>query len=188
MGDHAKLEVVGEGLVCSHLSKVTSEETAWVLLQEPGFIGFGVVHSEFIRWPPDTRIDWTRVTDIRLFGEIGEWHVWSHWDATWRNRILVCKDVRDTLTEYHVLWGSKVLDAPDTPTGRWVVLAEDRGTNIWLPLPLRTSDLPLRLKIEQLVEYDGTTGMAGIVDAAVRALVSGSDEKIDKLWKPPNLP
>ena len=29
--------------VCEHFPNVTKEKMAWVLIQEPGFIGFGVV-------------------------------------------------------------------------------------------------------------------------------------------------
>ena len=76
---HTKLN---EKVVCSHLSDVTEKNTAWVLLQEPGFIGFGVVQSDKICWPPGVQPDWNRVSDLRLFGEVGEWHVWAHWDGS----------------------------------------------------------------------------------------------------------
>ena len=41
--------------VCEHLCNVTNVKTkkaAWVLVQEPGFIGFGVVVSKDIYFPP----------------------------------------------------------------------------------------------------------------------------------------
>ena len=74
--------------VCQHLSDVTNTETqnsAWVLVQEPGFIGFGVVSSKEICWPPykeaEWEPDWDLVSDLRLFSEKGEWHVWRDWDG-----------------------------------------------------------------------------------------------------------
>lgn len=50
---------------------------------------------------------------------------------------------------------------------------EERGTKIWLPLKekLQNADLPLRLKIKQVVGYDKKYGLAGITDAALVALV-----------------
>ncbi|MCE2434145.1 MAG: hypothetical protein J4F29_14690, partial [Candidatus Latescibacteria bacterium] len=97
---------LNEELVCSHLSCVTKNETAWVLLQEPGFIGFGVVQSDKICWPPDVQPDWPRVSDLRLFGETGEWHIWSHWNEGWQSRLLKSDGMTNALTEYHFLWGT----------------------------------------------------------------------------------
>ena len=176
-----------EPLIRQHLSDVTAKNTAWVLLQEPGFIGFGVVQSDKICLPPypDRQVDWTpdwaRVSDLRLFGEKGEWHVWLHWDGTWQSRLLKSEEMTDTLTEYHALWGNDV--KPDTPP--WIKLVEDRGTEIWLPLKglVENADLPLRLKLKQVVDYDPDYHLAGIVDAA---LVGLFDESCKKLLIPPS--
>ena len=48
---------LNEKLVCDQLCHVTENhtETAWVLLQEPGFIGFGVVRQDKIFWPSVSR-------------------------------------------------------------------------------------------------------------------------------------
>lgn len=173
-------EELNEELVCSHLSCVTVNETAWVLLQEPGFIGFGVVHANKICWPPDVQPDWTRVSDLRLFGEAGEWHTWSHWNGGWQSRLLKPEGMTNALTEYHFLWGTK----KQLDTSPWVRLVEDRGTEIQLPLAeLKDDDLPLRLKLKQVIDYDDKSGLAGITDAALVALVSKGDEKV---WNPPS--
>ena len=173
---HTKLDAK---LICSHLSCVTESETAWVLLQEPGFIGFGVVQSDKICWPPDVQLDWTRVSDLRLFGETGEWHVWSHWNGGWQSRCLRTEDIAEALTECHFLWGTK----KQRDTSPWVRLVEDRGTEISLPLVnLECHDLPLRLKLKQVIGYDDKSGLAGITDAALVALVSNAGEKV---WDPP---
>ena len=167
---------LNEALICSHLSHVTASSTAWVLLQEPGFIGFGVVQSDKICWPPDVQPDWARVSDLRLFGEAGEWHVWSHWDGTWQSRRLESQKLTDPLTEYHALWGTQVESAPP-----WIKLVEDRGAEIWLPLAelgLTKKDLPLRLELKQVIDYDDKSGLAGIVDAALVALVRKNGDKV----------
>lgn len=167
---------LNEKLICSHLSHVTADKTAWVLLQEPGFIGFGVVQSDKICWPPDVQPDWTRVSDLRLFGEAGEWHVWSHWDGTWQSR----RRLTDTLTERperHALWGTKVEKLGPSP---WIKLTEDRGAEIRLPPAepeLTEEDLPLCLELKQVIDHD-ESGLAGIVDAALIALVRKNGDKV----------
>ena len=80
---------LNESWVCGSLADVTEKDLAWVLVQEPGFIGFGVVRSDDtnILWPPTPNkpknsLDWwSLVSDLRLFGEKGEWHVWRDWDG-----------------------------------------------------------------------------------------------------------
>ena len=171
---HTELD---EKLICSHLSDVTANGAAWVLLQEPGFIGFGLVQSDKICWPPDVQPDWARVSDLRLFGEDGEWHVWPYWDGTWQSRRLELQKLTDTLTERHALWGTQVELGPPP----WIKLVEDRGAEIWLPLTelgLIEEDLPLRLELKQVIDYDDKSGLAGIVDAVLVALVRRSGEKI----------
>ena len=203
-----------ETLIRQHLSDVTAKNTAWVLLQEPGFIGFGVVQSDKICLPPypDRPINWTpdwaRVSDLRLFGEKGEWHVWLDWERKHRCRLLEFDEKEewhiwlgwdrkhrgcplksggktDTLPEYHALWGTEV-ETSDTPP--WIKLTEKRGAEIWLPLAelkLTEKDLPLRLKLKQIVDYDPKYHLAGIVDAALVGLVRSSDEN-EKVIPPPS--
>ena len=193
---------LNESWVCEHLSDVTDIETnkvAWVLVQEPGFIGFGVVSPSEICWPPYLKkLDWERVSDLRLFGKEGEWHVWRDWDGKHQCRLLEFSEKGEwniwlgpegkqqscpekngekinTLTEYHALWGSdvKIKKSP------WIKLVEDRGTEIWLPLKeLKDSDTPLRLKLKQIIDYDSDYHLAGIVDAALIGLVRNSDEEL----------
>ena len=177
--------------VCQCLSDVTNTETqnsAWILVQEPGFIGFGVVYPKDICWPPckesesekesEWEPDWELVSDLRLFGEKGEWHVWRDWDRKHYARLQKLDDIKDALTEYHFLWGTKKVDSK-TPS--WIKVVEDRGAEIWLPLQGQVkdsendSDLPLRLKIKQIVDYDSKYHLAGITDAALIGLTK-SDE------------
>ena len=200
-------EKLSEKLVREHLCYVTENKTAWVLVQEPGFIGFGVVRQDKIFWPPYIQppidpIDWGRVSDLRLFGEKGEWHVWLDWERKHRCRLLdfdgkgewriwlgwdgKSQDCplksgkqSDTLPpEYHALWGTDVKPC-SLP---WIKLVEERGAEIWLPLEKEelkdTDDLPLRLKLKQVVDYDPESHLAGIVDAALVGLVRRSCKEL----------
>ena len=157
-----------ETLICKHLRHVTEKDAAWILLQEPGFIGFGIVTQKKIYCPPRVQPDWTRISDLRLFGEKGEWHLWRDWDGNWKSRLLELKNINDALTEYHFLWGTQKEESehPD-----WIKLVEKRGTEIWMPLDnLKDSDLPLRLKLKQIVCYDPGTHLVGVTDAALVGL------------------
>ena len=191
------IEQLDKSWVCERLCDVTDVENkkaAWVLAQEPGFIGFGVVSSDKICWPADLKkLDWELVSDLRLFGEKGEWHVWRDWDGKHYARLLEfdvedekhvwigCnkENQRETLTEYHVLWGRK---KEETDKPLWIKVVEDRGAEIWIPLleetELEAGDLPLRLKIKQVIDYDPKYHLAGIVDAALVALVDRSKKML----------
>ena len=180
--EHAALN---EELICKHRCDVTDNAAAWILLQEPGFIGFGAVYQDEICWPEHAEpLDWARIRDLRLFGEKGEWHVWHDWNGGWKSRLLKLEDIDEALTEYHVLWG----DWPPKPCQPpWMKLTETRGTEIWLPVSeltekLTESDFPLCLKLKQVIGYDDknddSSHLAGIIDAALVALVNRSGETV----------
>ena len=177
--EHAELN---EELVCKHQCDVTDKDAAWILLQEPGFIGFGAVYKDKICWPQHAEpLDWTRVRDLRLFGEkvngtfgrigtevgkavCGNWRIFD-----------------DALTEYHVLWGAWPPKPDQSP---WIKLTETRGTEIWLPIAdsaLKKSDFPLRIKLKQVIGYDdngdNSSHLAGIIDAVLVALVNRTCKK-----------
>ena len=174
-------EVLNEAVICERLCDVTDDEAAWILLQEPGFIGFGVVQKDKICLPPGVQPDWIRINDLRLFGEKGEWHVWQHWNGNWQSRLLEFENINDALTEYHALWGSDI--EPDASP--WVKLVEDRGSEIFVPLAelaLTKKKVPLRLKLKQVIGYDDaadeSSHLSGIIDAALVALVNSDKEEI----------
>ena len=183
--EHAELN---EELICKHRCDVTDNAAAWILLQEPGFIGFGAVYQDKICWPQHAEpLDWARIRDLRLFGEKGEWHVWQDWNGGWKSRLLKLEDIDDALTEYHVLWGTEKVESDTKP---WVKLVEGRGAEIWLPLSdlKEKPDLPLRLKLKQIIDYDPKYHLAGIVDAALIGLVRGPNaKKDDELLLPTDL-
>ena len=183
MPNRTHIEELNKERVCQHLSDVTAEEAAWVFLQEPGFIGFGVVMKNDICFPPGVSPDWQLTSDLRLFGEKGEWHVWRDWDGKHYGRFLKLNEIDDALTEYHFLWGTKKVDIDD---GTWIKVVEKRGAEIWLPLAseeLQDSDLPLRLKLKQIVDYDTKSHLAGITDAALIELTKSNKS----LLQPPSI-
>ena len=143
------------------------------------------------------------VSDLRLFSEKGEWHVWRDWDGKHYARLLEfdvndekhvwigcnrenqdnsekSKKKREALTEYHALWGTEVKYAKSP----WIKLVEKRGTEIWLPLQGKVQDKGngdnslLRLKIKQVIDYDPKYHLAGIVDAALVGVARSSDEEL----------
>ena len=175
---------LNEKWVCGHLLDITEKDGAWVFLQEPGFIGFGVVMQNSICFPPDVNPDWQLTSDLRLFGEKGEWHVWRDWDGEHYARLLTSDEMeqKDTLAEHHFLWGTKKVDIDNGP---WIKVVEERGAEIWLPLAsegLQDSDLPLRLKLKQIIGYDPKTHLAGITDAALIGLTDSNKS----LLQPPS--
>ena len=208
MVNKTHIEELNQSWVCEHLGDVTDMETqnsAWVLVQEPGFIGFGVVCTDEICWPKSSDWEpcWELVSDLRLFGEKGEWHVWRDWDGQHYTRLLEfdvenekhvwigcngenqdnpekSRKKREALTEYHALWGTEVKPGKSA----WIKLVEKRGTEIWLPLQGKVQDngkgnAPLlHLKIKQVIDYDPKYHLAGIVDAALVGLVRSSDEEL----------
>ena len=170
------IQKLDKSWVCDQLCDVTSKDMAWVLLQEPGFIGFGVVMKNDICFPPGVEPDWTLTSDLRLFGERGEWHVWRDWDGKHYARLIKLDEMNDALTEYHLLWGTQLEKTDIHP---WIKVVEDRGAEIWLPLAcegLEDSDLPLRLKLKQIVDYDPDYYLAGITDAALIGIVRSSNK------------
>ena len=179
MPNRTHIEELNTDWVCQHLNDVTAKNEAWVFLQEPGFIGFGVVMQNSICFPPDVSPDWQLTSDLRLFGEKGEWHVWRDWDGEHYARLLKSEEMADALTEYHFMWGTKRLEIDNGP---WIKVIEDRGAEIWLPLASEEldekTDLPLRLKLKQIVDYDCETHLAGITDAALVGLTRASKKMI----------
>ena len=195
------LRELNKSWVCEHLCDVTNKGIGWVLLQEPGFIGFGIVMKNDICFPPCVEPDWTLISDLRLFGKNGEWHVWLDWEGKYQYRLLEfdkddnwhiwlgadgknqsCSErsgkKADILPEYHALWGTEV----KCGNSSWIKLKENRGTEFWLPplkdLSLTKKNLPLRLKTKQVVGYDSDYNLAGIVDTALVGLVRRSCSKL----------
>jgi len=122
--------------------------------------------------PPNT---WEDCFDLRLFGPEGEWHAWNLGNGQWGARLWLGKDQdkRLQLERELPLWGNEVTSAENG----WALLREARGAEIWVPesavpKPLRSDSAGALavLKAVELVGYDASTGLAGIVDCALRAV------------------
>jgi len=163
MIDVKQHQTVDDSIVCSHLSQVTAMKAAWIFLQSPDFVGFGAVGQDKIDWPPGIELDWRRVSDLRLFGEQGEWHLWQNGDRTWNSRLRQVNEIKKKIIEYPFLWGTQVGEQRDS----WTCLTEERGASIWLPVSADAcQNLPLRLKVFQILDVDDN-GLTGIVDAVL---------------------
>ena len=179
MPNRTLIEQLNAAWLSQQLGDVTDNDAAWVFLQEPAFIGFGVVTKNDTYFPPKVNPDWTLTSDLRLFGEKGEWHIWRDWDGEHYARLLKTEEMTEALTEHHFFWGT---EKKDTNTHPWIKIIEKRGTEIWLPLQGENledkTDLPLRLKLKQIVGYDPKYHLAGITDAALIALTKSDKSQL----------
>ena len=56
------------------------------------------------------------------------------------------------------------------------------GAVLRLPVTVTEKELPLRLKLVQVVGFDPGNGLAGIVDAALVGLYTASRREVEALW------
>ncbi len=155
-----------EAWLVAKRGEVTGEKAAWVYVQGPDFVGFGVVTDQGIQWPEGSFLAVERIEEIRLFGERGEWRIWKRWDAmSWegRRRSAEEDEKEESFSLEYLLWGRGV------KKGASVALSEERGATILFPKRaslevLRDSDLPLRVVVKQIVDFHCETGLAGVVD------------------------
>jgi CRISPR-associated protein (TIGR03984 family) len=172
-----------EQLLSDYLAKVSPQgHGAWCYLLEPSFIGFGWVDSKGVSWPEHISPAWERVEDLRLFGDLGELHIWQRWDGRWQGRLWEAptgsKDVAaQGFEQRYVLWGNRFDDQKSSMT-------EGRGASLSFPpqklQQLNNDSLPLKMEIWHCVDYDQETGLAGIVDSAWRGFRS-KDETTNPL-------
>lgn len=155
-----------EAWLVAKRSDVTGEKAAWVYVQGPDFVGFGVATDQGLQWPEGSSLAGERIEEIRLFGERGEWRIWKRWDAvSWegRRRLAEEDEKEESFSLDYLLWGRGV------KKGAHVALSEERGATILFPKrpsldALRESDLPLRVVVKQFVDFQRDTGLAGVVD------------------------
>lgn len=122
--------------------------------------------------PPNT---WEDCFDLRLFGPEGEWHAWNLGGGQWGARMWLAKDQdkRLLLEREFPLWGNEV----KLSENGWSLLREARGAEIWVPeravpKPPRSNggETLAVLKAVELVGFDPSSGLAGIVDCVLRAV------------------
>jgi len=137
---------------------------AWAFVQEPSFVGLGVVTKErlYLR----NQVDWARLTDLRIFTNRGEWHLWQKGSQRWGRRLRLRSAETEVISERHPLWGTKVAQVDDL----WWVAHEQRGFSLFVPAMFTEQDLPLCLEVNQVADYDRETHLAQIVDAFLTGL------------------
>jgi CRISPR-associated protein (TIGR03984 family) len=132
------------------------------LVQGPACTRLGPA-QEIAQWlvKPAT---WDDLEDLRIFGAAGEWHAWNRGGGRWRDRLWIAKDEsRRAVPRTFRLWGKDVTEAK----AGWTKLAEANGAEVWVP----DSSLPYPvLDAVEIVEFETDTGVAGIVDCALRSV------------------
>ncbi len=110
----------------------------------------------------------SELEDVRLFGDLGEWHSWRTGDG-WRNRWVAAAKWANRIEREYVVWGNRVKEA----TPGWTTVGEASGVTLQVPLALTLDPKqhPIRLLSWHLVEEDPDTGEQYIADAMLRGLV-----------------
>jgi len=138
---------------------------AVVLLQGYEWTGLGYLNGEqrldFGR-PLDWR--WPEYWDVRIFGEVGEWHCWRVDERKWSGRYVTAQEWEEKEDREYVLRGREL-------EGNWV--RESGGAKFYYPKALVSNDLkehPLRLSAWLEVGEDVKTGQAFFRDAMLRGI------------------
>ena len=116
---------------------------------------------------------WDDFFDLRIFGPKGEWHAWNLGNGKWGARFWDAEKQDKTLQldREFPLWGNEV---GRTENG-WSLLREAKGAAVWVPQtaavePRGDGSTIAILNAVELVGYDKSTGLAGIVDCALRTV------------------
>jgi CRISPR-associated protein (TIGR03984 family) len=117
--------------------------------------------------------DWSLFWDLRLFGDLGEWHLWREDDGKWTGRLAEATDPswKDSIPRVDVLWGSRNLSQEHDGV-QWILYSEKRGAAVWVPHTNLQMKRFARLHLWQRVHYDSHTGLAGVVDSMLRNIES----------------
>ena len=154
----------------SKVPEISSSGVATVLVQGYPSTGFGRVTKESVEWklsPEGSAFDARYSFDVRLFGDLGEYHCWCLGKNQWKCRLAKKDDERwkrRAPDRKFVLWCA----AQKTENG-WTYLTEQRGIKFWAPInghPKKHIFLPLWERIET----EEKTGLAYIKDAMLRPL------------------
>jgi hypothetical protein len=158
--------------------KQVSKGSAVLLAQGYPFTGFVLLRDgDRLSPPPGVDAaafgDWNLFWDLRLFGDLGEWHLWREDDGEWSGRLAEPADLtwKDSIPREDVLWGSRNLSQEQDGV-QWILYSEKRGAAVWTPDTGIEMKRFARLRLWQRVDYDSRTGLAGIVDAMLRKIES----------------
>lgn len=167
-------EPIKDEWLVSHTADIFQKDCeipwAWALVQEPAMVGFGIITPRGSLWHGD--VDWSRLIDLRIFSEAGEYHVWQKRPGVWGNRLRKStEEYNEIISEHHYIWGTQV----KKEDGIWSFTYESRGFKVYIPASFEDEDLPLYLAVNQVVDYHPQTHIAGIVDAFLIGLYTKDD-------------
>jgi CRISPR-associated protein (TIGR03984 family) len=164
--------------LAAHAAETAGDGSAYLLIQGYPSTGFSRIQNralEFRLYPAVDSIedsDWDYYFDVRMFGELGEWHCWRAPSLGWRGRLAKTSEWQNSFDRSHVLWGTR-FEKQDS----WWQCAEGRGAQIWVPALLNVSaQRPGALRVRQKVEFD-QDGLAGVTDAMVLAIEEFKHER-----------
>jgi len=138
--------------------------TAWLIVWLDFAVLVGLVDGGGLRLrePLEPRY----LQELRLFGDDGEWWLWREGAAfAARRRVDGSGATADILADDQSLWGTAAQPSADG----WTQVAEARGIRYALPVPVRESDLPLRLVLHHYLGFD-EAGMVGVADSRLVAI------------------
>jgi CRISPR-associated protein (TIGR03984 family) len=120
---------------------------------------------------------WEDFFDLRVFGPEGEWHAWNLGDGKWGIRWwkASAQDKKLQIDRKFPLWGNEAVANPVKREEGWALLREGNGAEVWMPeaiadRPPGAGNVVAILNAVELVGFDPCTGLAGIVDCALRSI------------------
>jgi hypothetical protein len=144
-----------------------------VLVQGPPVTRLGPA-SDMKNWLPP-HASWEDMEDIRIFNDTGEWHAWNLGGGVWSDRMWTAtKETRPTTRPNPTfpLWGTRTTDGPAPPG--WTEVGEANGARVWVPdgglspeFGKKPDAVPVLEAIE-IIDYEPSTGLAGVVDCVLR--------------------
>jgi len=155
-------------LITSELYQNVSSDSkeAWLLWQDPTFIGFIKIGIQDFNDQPNNPddLDFSLLQDLRLVGPKGEWHIWRIADGTLKGRFISDSVPIDYIEEDYLLWGTDKANSSEHPG--WTLVYEERGMKLWLPW--ESTELPAKIKVRHLIKQDEASGLAAIMDSMLK--------------------
>ncbi|KKN48319.1 hypothetical protein LCGC14_0654110 [marine sediment metagenome] len=118
----------------------------------------------------DDQFELKYITEIRMFSESGELHLWKYGDDfKWRLRIDEEEEGEVHIyEEKHVIWGTKVNNEnPDE------LVEEHRGMRIQFPQEIINETLPLKYEVRNYFNFDDD-GMIKFYDARLVRIINSN--------------
>lgn len=124
----------------------------------------------------DDQFELKYITEIRMFSESGELHLWKYGDKfKWRLRI--DEEVEGEIHIYeekHVIWGTKI----NTKNTNELV-EEHRGMRIQFPREIINEPLPIKYEVRNYFNFD-EDGMIKFYDARLVKIINNNGDVINE--------